>query len=85
MGTGRYPLGGLSARAYDAPHEPAKIVRNVKHGAEFTSSALPARSAMSMGGRVWLWPAGTPGTVTRVLQSGDDVVIVPITVQGVFP
>lgn len=84
-GTGRTPLGGVSARAYDGPHVPAKVTVGKMHAVDFSTHVHPPRSAPSVGGRVWLWPDGTPGTVTAVLPSGDDVVIVPINVVGGAP
>lgn len=84
-GTGRHPLGALSARAYDGPHVPSKVTLGRMHAVDFTTDVHPPRSAPSVGGRVWLWPDGTPGTATVTLPSGDDVVIVPIDVVGVAP
>lgn len=84
-GTGRHPLGALSARAYDGPHLQSKVALGRMHAVDFTTDVHPPRSAPSVGGRVWLWPDGTAGTVTGTLPSGDDVVIVPIDVVGVAP
>jgi hypothetical protein len=84
-GTGRQPLGALSARAYDGPHVKAKVIVGLMHAVDFTTAVHPPRSAPSVGGRVWLWPEGTSGTSSVTLPSGDNVVIVPIDVVGVAP
>lgn len=84
-GTGRVPLGGLSARAYDGPHIPAKIHPGSMHGVDFTTKMQPLRWAPSVGGRVWLWHDGLLGTNTVTLPCRDDVVIVDIDVIGVAP
>src|SRR5471032_1475696 len=79
---GQVGYGGLSARAFEGPHDP-NIVDAVRKGVEFTSKVKPPRWVPSIGGKIVLWPDQTLGTITEPGPSGNDVVKVPICVLGV--
>jgi hypothetical protein len=76
-------LGGVAARAYDGPHD-ANGIKSMS-AVDFTTHVPPTRRARNPRGTVYLWTALSAGVKIATLPSGDDVVKVPIQVQGVYP